>query len=79
MNNIKLRDCPCCGQLAEICQHKDFLTGTVTAYIQCTNCGIQTKEVKLSIMIGEECPPYNPIEVLVKCWNQRVKDDVNNE
>lgn len=77
MNNIKLRDCPCCGHKAEICKFTDFISGDVTVYIQCTNCILRTKEVLISIDISDRWPSYDPIKILVKSWNQRVKENEN--
>lgn len=67
--NSYLKSCPCCGGKAEIKGgfNKVGRFGYVTVYIECSRCGLRTKELNVDGRYGEQHIPEEAAEV----WNRR--------
>lgn len=74
IDNIKLSACRHCGGEAELYTHHDVINDEDIAFIMCKKCGIQTREVDISIRfdspfsIQDQCK-WTPLKDIIKEWN----------
>ena len=71
IDNIKLSACRHCGGEAELYTHHDVINDEDIAFIMCKKCGIQTREVDISIRfdspfsIQDQCK-WTPLKDIIK-------------
>lgn len=64
MQEIKLKECPCCGGETKF-RTIDAVNGKpISVYAHCTKCGLETKAFKVSV-------DYCAKEEAAKVWNER--------
>lgn len=64
MEEIKLKECPCCGGETKF-RTIDGVNGKpISVYAHCTKCGLETKAFKVSV-------DYCAKEEAAKVWNER--------
>lgn len=67
MEEIKLKECPCCGGETNF-RHIDGVSGRpISVCAHCTKCGLETKAFKVSV-------DYCAKEEAAKVWNRRESD-----
>lgn len=74
--NSRLRPCPCCGGKAEVKElfKTDGHCGYNVVYVECSRCGLRTRELDVDGYYGGE--RHTPEEA-AELWNRVFTDEVS--